>query len=378
MRHAWEARDVSTVIRLVRWNTDLSLMALVKLTGLAQSTLSDIVSGKVELKKTDKINTALEGLRPLPPSHPPLPPLEERADTHFLPFTHQDAFDLEEMAHALSVLERDYTTTSSTPLLARAGQLHGRLIRAVFDGDPTAQGLRARSNLLMGKLVWDASQRRETHTSALHLDEAITISRAIGDHTTLAHALLRRAFIPLYSPPTNSQLALITARRAMTTAEQDPALQALAALHVSEAHARLDNPRDAEKHLEHADDLARSVAGLNSRTWQGRRLRIAGSVYLALDEPARARPVLEQAVGILEDRPKSHGIALANLALTHVRLEEIDGAVATLQHAMDTAHSTHGGGATPLIAAAVRELTPWRTTPVVADVQDLFIDLLTR
>src|SRR5699024_6562396 len=32
MRHAWEARDVSTVIRLVRWNTDLSLMALVKLT----------------------------------------------------------------------------------------------------------------------------------------------------------------------------------------------------------------------------------------------------------------------------------------------------------------------------------------------------------
>ena len=67
MRHAWEARDVSTVIRLVRWNTDLSLMALVKLTGLAQSTLSDIVSGKVELKKIDKINAALEGLGALRP-----------------------------------------------------------------------------------------------------------------------------------------------------------------------------------------------------------------------------------------------------------------------------------------------------------------------
>ncbi len=69
MCQAWQERDASAVIRLVRWNTDLSLMALVKLTGLAQSTLSDIISGKLVLKRSDKINTALEGLgalRPLP------------------------------------------------------------------------------------------------------------------------------------------------------------------------------------------------------------------------------------------------------------------------------------------------------------------------
>ncbi|MFD6097578.1 helix-turn-helix domain-containing protein [Nocardiopsis flavescens] len=62
MRRAWGERDASTIIRLVRWNTDLSLTALVKLTGLAQSTLSDIISGKRELKNLDKINAALEGL----------------------------------------------------------------------------------------------------------------------------------------------------------------------------------------------------------------------------------------------------------------------------------------------------------------------------
>ncbi|MEU0240922.1 hypothetical protein ABZ234_24860 [Nocardiopsis sp. NPDC006198] len=72
MQQAWAERDATAVIRLVRWNTDLSLTALVKLTGLAQSTLSDVISGKTVLKNLDKINTALEGvgtLRPHPTAH---------------------------------------------------------------------------------------------------------------------------------------------------------------------------------------------------------------------------------------------------------------------------------------------------------------------
>lgn len=61
MRQVWETRDASTVIRLVRWNTDLSQTALARMTGLGQSTISEIISGKVELKHQGRINKVFEG-----------------------------------------------------------------------------------------------------------------------------------------------------------------------------------------------------------------------------------------------------------------------------------------------------------------------------
>lgn len=71
MKEAVAKQDATTVIRLVRWNTDLSHLALVKMTGLAQSTISDVVSGKLVLKKVDKITAALEASEQLPPpTHP--------------------------------------------------------------------------------------------------------------------------------------------------------------------------------------------------------------------------------------------------------------------------------------------------------------------
>lgn len=381
MRQAWEERDASTVIRLVRWNTDLSLTALVKLTGLAQSTLSDIVSGKTVLKNLDKINTALEGLSLFcqqAQEVPKEPRLQRVGETSMTPWSaHRDVFDMEEFAHALERLEKAYTTVPSTTVLAQIGPLHGQLSQ-IMSAEYEAQRLRARSNLLMGQVLWDASQRRDVHSAAGHLDEAAVIAQAIGDHDVLAHALLRRSFIPLYSPAGDPQLALATARRAMITAHEDRELRALAALHVGEAHARLRDHHDAEQHLDHADALAREAPDLDSGTWEGRRLRIAGSVYLELDQPSRAQSALEQAVHVLRDRPKTRGIALANLSLTHVRQREVEGATTVLHHAMDLSCTTHAGGATPLIASVVRELAPWRTVPAVVNVQDRFIDLLTR
>ncbi|MCK9872402.1 hypothetical protein [Nocardiopsis dassonvillei] len=381
MQQAWEKRDASAVIRLVRWNTDLSLTALVKLTGLAQSTLSGIISGKVELKNLDKINTALEGLSPFCQQvrEAPQESRPERVVNASSPpwSAHRDALDMEECAHALEMLEKAYTTVPSTTVLAQIGPLHGQLSQ-IMSAEHEAQRLRARSNLLMGQVLWDASQRRDIHTAIGHLDEAAVIAQAIGDHGILAHALLRRSFIPLYSPTADPQLALVTARRAMITAHEDRELRALAALHVSEAHARLHSHFDAEQHLDHADALARGAPDIDSGAWEGRRLRIAGSVYLELDQPSRAQSILEQAVHVLSDRPKTRGIALANLSLAHVRQQEIEGATSVLHHAMDLSRTTHAGGATPLIASVVRELAPWRTVPAVVDVQDRFIDLLTR
>lgn len=62
MRQAWEKRDASTIIRLRRWNTDLFQIALSRMTGLAQPTVSDVISGKIEFKHHDRIAQAIDGL----------------------------------------------------------------------------------------------------------------------------------------------------------------------------------------------------------------------------------------------------------------------------------------------------------------------------
>ena len=374
-------RDAQRVIQFLRRRVKhLSQEALARMCEVAQSTITRAEAGK-GLTDRRKAYEALKGLGALNRQGP-----EEQA-------SHRGAAspvpsrrlgppevpDIEEMVHGLRLLEQGYLTVPSTLVLARAGQLHGRLNHQPgFADHPVVQALLARSCLLMGKVIWDASQRRETHTAALYLDEAIVIARTIGDDHTLAQALLRRSFIPLYSPVGDQNLALFTASRAMATAHEAPSLKALAALHVSEAHARLKHPREAQRYLDAADDFAQLAPDADITTWEGRRLRIAGSVHLELDRPGHAQGLLEQAAVLLRRRPKSHGIVLANLALAHVRQRESDGAVAALHDAMDVAHTTRAGGAMPLISTAVRELTHWRPSPSVAEAQDRFIDLLTR
>ncbi|MFE0265766.1 helix-turn-helix domain-containing protein [Nocardiopsis alba] len=366
----------------MRWNSDISQTALARITGLAQSTLSGIISGKIVLKNLDKINEVLDGFSAFRASFQKVDRSTqgepETATTTRPPqwSIYPERLDLEEFSHELKCFERDYTTVPSTAVLAQAGPLHGR-ISQVCSTDSEAQRLRARSHLLMGQVIWDASQRRDTHTASGHLSEAAVIAQTLGDHSILAHALLRSSYIPLYGPAPDPFKALIAARRAMITARDDRGLQSLAALHISEAQARLHNSREAEEHLDHAATLACEVAE-ESGTQEGRHLRIAGSVHLELERPGRAQHLLEQAVHVLADRPKTRGIALANLAMAHVRQQEVEGATLILHHAMDIAHTTHAGGATSLIANVVRELSSWRTLPAVIDIQDRFVDLITR
>lgn len=374
-------RDAQRVIQFLRRRVkNLSQEALARMCGVAQSTVTRAEAGK-GLTDRRKAFEALKGLgafdRQKPEEQPGHPDAVGNALSQRLEST--EASDIEKLAHSLRLLEQDYLTVPSTLVLARAGELHGRLNHQPgFADHPVARALRARSCLLMGKVVWDASQRRETRAAAIYLDEAMATARAIGDNHTLAQALLRRSFIPLYSPTGDQHLALLTASRAMTTAHEDPSLQALAALHVSEAHARLKHPREALKYLDTADDFAQLAPDADVATWEGRRLRIAGSVHLELGRPDHAQNLLEQAAVLVRGRPKSHGIVLANLALAHVRQRDSDAAITVLHDAMDVSHTTRAGGAMPLISAAVKELTRRLPSPSVAEAQDRFIDLLTR
>lgn len=382
-------RDAQRVIQFLRRRVKgLSQEALARMCGVAQSTINRAESG-AGLTDRRKAHRALQGLgAPLETDVPreqvsPKPLRAKRAPSRTAPglppspWTARDDLSdlsLETFAHALAGLEQDYASTSSMAVLARIGPLHGQLSQS----HPGAHRLRARSNLLMGQVLWDASQRREPHAATSHLTEAAIIAQSAGDHEVLAQALLRSSYIPLYGPDPDPQQALVTAHRAMISARESPNLRALAALHISEAYARLRKGREAQQMLEQADAAAGEAHEIDGDAWGGRRLRIAGSVFLELDQPVQARQMLEQAVLALTDRPKTCGIALANLALAHVRQREIEGAASALHHAMDLTQATHAGGATSLIASVVKELAPWRTEEVVLAVQDRFIDLLTR
>ena len=359
-RAAVEEKDVGRLLGALREHTPLSQTALARMSGLSQSKVSKLLTGTQPLQGRDRVDAALAGLG-------------ADAQTTMNPFS--SGLDLEQCVSDLALLDSGYARHSSTVLLARAGQIHGRLLDPDVQ-DPAVVGVRARSARLMGQLIWDASQRRDGPSAISYLDEAATLAQTVGDHEVQADALLRKAFVPLYGPRPDAHEALVAARHAMAAA-RDAHTRAVAALHVAEAHARLDAPYDTDRYLEEADELAHQAPDLDTQSWTGRRDRIAGSAHLALGRYQRAQELLEQAVPLLTERPKSQGLVCANLALSHARQRELDGAVGALHQAMDTVRATRAGGASTLIATAMRELRAFRTEPAVDELQDRVIDLLT-
>lgn len=378
-RQAVQNKDADALIRLVRRHTTLSQHALARLTGVSQAMISNIISHKPGLKSIDRIHQALEGLGAWDhPAFSPEPSPPRQCDSAWEPPASADTGTVSWLSSELQRLERDYDVLPSASVLAEAGQLHGALIRTSTRSASQLHmllGLRGRSALLMGQLVWDASHRKDGSTAAMYLNEAVLAAQESRDRTVAAKALLRRAFIPLYSSGGDLHEALASAQRASHAAEGHPATQASVALHISEAHARMGNRAEAEHHLDAADTYAQQ-ADLDSDEWSGRRLRMAGSIYLALNCPDRAQALLEQAVPLLQGRVKSQAIVVANLALAHIRQRRPDHAVQSLQQALGMVESTRAGGALSLVATASRELRPWRREPWVADVHDRLFTFL--
>lgn len=277
----------------------------------------------------------------------------------------------------LQRLERDYDIASSTALLAEAGQLHGSLTRIVQDhrGNDTPFGMQARSSLLMGQLMWDASQRRNGDSAAAFFDEAIRNGQIARDPHVVAQAQLRRSFIPLYASGNMSD-ALSGSCRAANTAAEVPETRASAILHTSEAYARLGQRENAERALYAAEEIAEE-ADLDETEWNGRAYRVSGSVYLALGMPKHAGSVLEKAIPLLHGRKKSQAIAVANLALAQARQSQPDEAAAMLHRAIELMELTQAGGALTITAATSRELESWRNEPAVAEAQERLFTLFT-
>ena len=105
--------------------------------------------------------------------------------------------------------------------------------------------------------------------------------------------------------------------------------------------------------------------------------RMAGSCYLFLEDTRRAQGLLEETAASLSDHSKSQAIVLGNLALALIRQGNLDEAAGRLNEAMDVIELNWGGGGLNIIFGAGRELRPWRTVPVVQDVYDRLLTLMT-
>jgi tetratricopeptide (TPR) repeat protein len=293
------------------------------------------------------------------------------------------ALHLREQAQSLA---KQYDLAASTSLLPAAGECIGHvtfLRKQAPDGPELRelQATEAQLATLMGQLVWDASQRRDHATAVGYYDQAIAAANHAGETTAEAYARLRKSYVALYGEQ-EPQAGLRLAQEAATLAETagSHALQGLALLHAGEGYAMLGDRRQceaalgaAEAHLQ-AMRAADPAHGLLSADRLG---RIQGSCYLALGDIAKARSILESTARRLQGRHKSKAIILGNLALAHVRQRDVDRAATVLHRAIDLLEVTRGGGGLNVVSTTVRELHPWRQEPVVQDVHERLLTLMT-
>lgn len=314
--------------------------------------------------------------------------LLHEADTHAPPAIDaagdQDHDDVHRVRSDFYALADRYDRVPSTALLADAGLQLGRLTRLAGDaraGRPRREllALQAEAAMLMGQLVWDASQRRDHATARSYLVHGADIAGRLHHRTVEGHALLRTCYISLYGEHDPAQGLLLAQRAARAAEPVSPALHGLAALHAAEAHAMLGQALDCDRLLDRAGTLMADADGtdaaaeLVSPTQFG---RLAGSCHLSLGRHRQAQAVLEETARTLLDRRKSRAIVLGNLALARIRDRAVDAGVAALDEAISEVEQTRGGGGMNLVFAAARELRPWRGEPAVDQVQDRLLTLM--
>ncbi len=315
-------------------------------------------------------------------------PVNNEPDRLEYALAHPDSADLVTVAQIrqqVQALDERYVHVASTLLLADTGQclsqvsflgIHARNWRVRQE----LCQVKAEAAVLMGQLVWDASQRRDHASARAYLDQAVSAARECGYRALEGLALLRKSMIALYGEA-DPEAGLTIAFEAAENAKRASAvLTGLAILHAAEAYAMRGETTSCEKALNDADSqFARigatdAAISLFSPSIHG---RMAGSCYLFLGDAKRARVHLDATAAALADRSKSHAIVLGNSALTCIQLGDLDEAAARLHQAIDLVEVNRGGGGLNIVFKAGRELLPWRTAPVVRDAHDRLLGLMT-
>lgn len=299
---------------------------------------------------------------------------------------HADQVDLvgvAQLRERVYELDGRYVSTPPTSLLAETGQC---LSQAANMKSRTAAGrvqnalqiAEAEAAILMGQLIWDASQRRDHAAARACFTQAVTAARECHDHFTEAWGLLRTTIVVLYGEK-DPKAALALARQTAETARGSNVLTGLAILHAAEAHAMLRRRQDCEQALGEGEALlerARSTDAAIDLLAPTDHARIAGSCYLSLGDARRAQSTLETAAGEPRDTSKANAIVLGNLGLAHLRQRNIDEAVGSVHQAIDVVEQTRGGGGFNLVFGVARELRPWQEVNAVKGLHDRLLNLM--
>jgi hypothetical protein len=292
--------------------------------------------------------------------------------------------DVAEVRDEVSSLVSDYDVVPSLALLTPATGLLARVADLQRVGGRGAarrklQAADAEVSVLIGQLIWDASQRRDCLPADHHFGRAADLAGEIGDAVTQAHAVLRRSFVALYGRADPVAGLALAMRAADISRPQSPTLCGIALLHVAEAQAMsgrrgaceiaLDQARRAFDQRTELDPAAEHYTPVELR-------RMSGSCYLFLQEPAIAEGFLASARAELAAEAKVSSLALGNLGLARIRLGQFDAATETLHEAITALEGTRGGGGLNVVFAAGRELKPWRSDHRVQDVHDRLFSLV--
>lgn len=398
-------RDIGVLFRLIRRYAGASQTRIGTAIGMAQGTVSLYMNGQrtaTTIDLLERVATGLNlpdharlrlGLAPCDAStsgRPPEPKDPYTRDherlSHALRYpTRVDLVTAAQLREQVQRLDEQYDRTPSTLLLAATGQVHGQItyLRGQAANVAAQRQLwtaEAESAILMGLLVWDASQRRD-HTSAVaYFDQAITAARRARDIASEAHAELRKSYICLYgrNDPTTG---LALAQRAADLGRSDSQVIAgLAMLHVGEANAMLGRRIPCDRALGAAETHFTQITPddpatvLYSPSLPG---RLAGSCWLSLGRPDKAEHVLEQTRSLCPDQNKATAILLGNLAMASIRRGDIDAGASRLHETITILEPTRGAGGLNIVCAAARELRPWRNQQVVQDLTDRIFTLMT-
>jgi len=391
MKEAVAKQDATTVIRLVRWNTDLSHLALVKMTSLAQSTISDVVSGKLVLKKVDKITAALEGLGAITSPNAPQSsgadpaaltvtvssePNQHRGNpTNAYPATPSlkellvtsvDDYTLAGLEQRLTALATAYVSTPPSPLLPRVRKLRASALGHYQAGVRPHQAhdllvMVGICDLLLAHAAHDSgdpataltrledADRCAGYTAHTHLSSWITGTRAlIADwHPTTGASLTPSRQVP-HSPQSWARLTAIQARAAARRNDTFAARTALERL--------LEHPSQA---LEDPEELSVRVGGILSFPAPKRDYYIAATLVL-LGDGEQALHHSNRAITTYETGPTIHrsygdlALARTDQVKAHLLRGDVPSALATLEQVAHTPTPARIHQLRPALASCAR------------------------
>ncbi|MGW9351463.1 hypothetical protein [Nocardiopsis flavescens] len=384
LQRAWDERDAATVVRLVLWNSELSQAKLAQILGLAQSTVSDAVSGKSRMKRPSTRDAVFDGLRTLrPPTalqiRAPSSEISARS-IRLAGVGATSSYDLyeSELLHHLG--EQWHHLVKTDNLLGPRAALRGvyeqiRIVTELIDvhasNSTLRQGLLSLAARYAESASWLCEDSADLAQAHKWSGQAVQWAYEAQDEIMLAWAYFRKS--QQEQNPEHS-LALVTTAQRHRDSLPSP-MRAALLQHQAATLARTGDGVGTQMHFDEALEWAvdTDTEG-DARAGHG---SFCTPDYIAL-ERARAWTLLgspERAVAIYERviprlpvvYQRDRGVALARCALAHRATGEVERAADLAQQAWEIAHVTGTGRAVNDIVALADDLRPHRAVSAVGD-----------